>query len=293
MMKRKTLLLFFLPGAIFMILFLVIPITQMVYNSFFDYRLGGVREFIGLGNYIKTFTSNTFLKPLRNTAVFTVVAVTLELTLGMVLALLFSRPFPGNKVLRSFVLTPLMIAPIVAGLVWKLMLNTQFGIVNTLLVRFGIIGDVNDIMWLADPKVSLYACCIADIWLTTPFMMLMLLAGLNGLDGSVLEASSIDGADGFQKFFRIKLPGIMPVLLTAVSIRIVDAARSFDVIWVMTQGGPRNASELLSITIYRNLVRFNDVGFASAIAIVFLLLLLVFALLFMRDMWKPRKEYGA
>lgn len=293
MMKRKTLLLFFLPGAVFMILFLVVPIIQMVYNSFFNYRLGGEREFIGLANYVKTFTSSSFLKPLRNTAVFTVVAVLSELLLGMALALLFSRPFPGNKALRSFVLTPLMIAPIVAGLVWKLMLNTQFGIVNTLLVRFGVIGNVNDIMWLADPKISLYACCIADIWLTTPFMMLMLLAGLNGLDGSVLEASSIDGAGSLQQFFRIKLPGIMPVLLTAVSIRTVDAARSFDVIWVMTQGGPRNASELLSITIYRTLVRFNDVGYASAIAIVFLLLLLVFALLFMRDMWKPGKEHRA
>ena len=289
MMSRKTLLIFFLPGAIFMMVFLVVPLVQMLVNSFFNYELGGEREFIGLANYIKLFTSPSFLKPLRNTIVYVVIAVSFELIFGLVMALLFNTPFPGNKVLRSFFLTPLMIAPIVAGLIWKLMLNTQFGIVNMLLEKIGIIGNINDIMWLADPNIALISCCIADIWLTTPFMMLMLLAGLNGLDHSVIEAASIDGASAFQKFFRIKLPGIMPVLLTAVSIRIVDAARTFDIVWTLTEGGPRGSSELLSVTLYRILVRYNDVGYASAIAIIFVLLLLVFALVFMRDMWKPRK----
>ena len=289
MMNRKTLLLFFLPGALFMLVFLLIPIFQMLANSFFDYQLAGDRTFVGLANYAKLFTSSSFLKPLKNTIVYTVTAVSVELVLGMVMALLFSAPFPGNKVLRSFFLTPLMIAPIVAGLTWKLMLNTQFGILNTLLVKIGLISNVNDIMWLADPKVALFSCCIADIWLTTPFMMLMLLAGLNGLDNSVMEAASIDGASAIQKFFRVKLPGIMPVLLTAVSIRIVDAARTFDIVWVLTQGGPQSSSELLSVTIYRTLVRYNDVGYASAIAIIFVLLLLVFAMIFMRGMWKPKR----
>ena len=289
MMSRKTLLIFFLPGAIFMMVFLVVPLVQMLVNSFFNYELGGEREFIGLANYIKLFTSSSFLKPLRNTIVYVVIAVSFELIFGLAMALLFNTPFPGNKVLRSFFLTPLMIAPIVAGLIWKLMLNTQFGIVNMLLEKIGIIGNINDIMWLADPNIALISCCIADIWLTTPFMMLMLLAGLNGLDHSVIEAASIDGASAFQKFFRIKLPGIMPVLLTAVSIRIVDAARTFDIVWALTEGGPQGSSELLSVTLYRILVRYNDVGYASAIAIIFVLLLLVFALVFMRDMWKPRK----
>lgn len=289
MMSRKTLLIFFLPGAIFMMVFLVVPLVQMLVNSFFNYELGGEREFIGLANYIKLFTSSSFLKPLRNTIVYVVIAVSFELIFGLVMALLFNTPFPGNKVLRSFFLTPLMIAPIVAGLIWKLMLNTQFGIVNMLLEKIGIIGNINDIMWLADPNIALISCCIADIRLTTPFVMLMLLAGLNGLDHSVIEAASIDGASAFQKFFRIKLPGIMPVLLTAVSIRIVDAARTFDIVWTLTEGGPQGSSELLSVTLYRILVRYNDVGYASAIAIIFVLLLLVFALVFMRDMWKPRK----
>ncbi len=289
MINRKTLLLFFLPGALFMLVFLLIPILQMLANSFFDYQLAGERTFVGFANYAKLFTSPSFLKPLKNTILYTTTAVSAELVLGMILALLFSAPFPGNKVLRSFLLTPLMIAPIVAGLTWKLMLNTQFGIFNTLLQRIGLIGNVNDIMWLADPKVALFSCCIADIWLTTPFMMLMLLAGLNGLDHSVLEAASIDGASAIQKFFRVKLPGIMPVLLTAVSIRIVDAARTFDIVWVLTQGGPQSSSELLSVTIYRTLVRYNDVGYASAIAIIFVLLLLVFAMIFMRGMWKPNR----
>lgn len=290
MMNRKTLLLFFLPGALFMLVFLVVPIFQMLANSFFKYELGGVRKFIGWDNYVKMFTSMSFLKPLKNTVIYVVVAVSVELLLGMILALLLNTSFPGNRILRSFLLTPLMIAPIVAGLTWKLMFNTQFGILNNLLVKIGLIDNVNDIMWLADPKISLFSCCIADIWLTTPFMMLMLLAGLKGLDQSVMEAASIDGANAVQKFFRIKLPGILTVLLTAVSIRVVDAARTFDIVWVLTQGGPQNSSELLSITIYRTLVRYNEVGYASAIAIVFVLMLLIFAMVFMRDMWKPKRR---
>ena len=292
MMNRKTLLLFFLPGALFMLLFLVFPLLQMLLNSFFKYQLGGGREFVGLANYAKLFTSSSFLKPLWNTVLYTVTAVSFELVLGMIMALFFNSRFPGNKILRSFFLTPLMIAPIVAGLTWKLMLNTQFGILNSLLVTLGLIGDVNDIMWLADPKVALLSCCIVDIWLTTPFMMLMLLAGLNGLDSSVLEAADIDGASSVKKFFRVVLPGIMPVLLTAVSIRVVDAARTFDIVWVLTQGGPQRSSEPLSVTIYRTLVRYNDVGYASAIAIVFILLLLAFAMAFMRDMWRTKGGKG-
>jgi len=290
MMNKKVLLMFFLPGALFMLLFLVVPIFQMIINSFFTYELGGVHEFVGFANYQRLFTSKAFLKPLINTAIYVAVAVSAELVLGMILALLFNNPFPGNTIIRSFLLTPLMIAPIVAGLTWKLILNTQYGFLNSLLVKIGLISNVNDIMWLADPKIALYSCCIADIWLTTPFMMLMLLAGLKGLDKNVLEAASIDGANAFQKFFQIKLPGILPVLLTAVSIRVVDAARTFDIVWVLTQGGPQNSSELLSITIYRTLVRYNEVGYASAIAIVFILLLLIFALIFMRDMWKPKRR---
>ena len=230
LISKKTLLLFFLPGAIFMGAFLIYPIITMVADSFFDIGLTGDRTFVGLDNYIRAFTAGGFLKQLKNTLLYIVIAVGVETLLGLLFALFFEMDYKGSKIIRSFMMAPLMIAPLVAGLTWKLMMSSSFGIVNELLARIGILSSSSDILWLADEKWSLTACCIADIWLTTPFMMLMILAGLQGLDSSMTEAAKIDGANLLQQIFYIKLPVIKPVLLTALSVRIIDAARTFDII---------------------------------------------------------------
>lgn len=289
-MSKKTLLLFFLPGAIFMLVFLLIPIFKMLYDSFFSIDSSGIRTYIGLSNYTKVLTSSKFLQPLLNTVIYIVVAVTVELILGMIMALLFSYRYRGSKIVRSFVLSPLMIAPIVAGLTWKFMLSSQFGIINHILTKLHIISNPDSILWLASSRYSLLSCAIADIWLTTPFMMLLFLAGINGIDESMLESARIDGANRFQQIFKIIIPNIKLVILTALSIRIIDAARTFDIIWVMTQGGPSNSSELLSVTIYKTLVRYNNVGSASAMAVIFILMLIIFTLVFMQNLWNPRKR---
>ena len=250
LISKKTLLLFFLPGAIFMGAFLIYPIFKMVFDSFFKIGLTGDRTFIGLDNYIKAFTGSGILKQLKNTLVYIIIAVGFETAFGFLFALLFEMEYKGSKIVRSLMMTPLMIAPLVAGLTWKLMMSSSFGIVNELLSRVGILANPSDILWLADSKWSLLACCIADIWLTTPFMMLMILAGLQGLDHSTTEAAKIDGANLLQEIFYIKLPGIKPVLLTALSVRIIDAARTFDIIWAMTEGGPNSSLETISIIIF-------------------------------------------
>ena len=236
-------------------------------------------------NYIHCIYSQAaFLKQLKNTLIYIIVAVGIETVMGLLFALFFELDYKGSKVIRSFLMAPLMIAPLVAGLTWKLMMSSSFGIVNELLVRVGILSSSSDILWLADEKWSLLACCIADIWLTTPFMMLMILAGLQGLDSSMLEAAKIDGAN--------KLPVIKPVLLTALSVRIIDAARTFDIIWAMTEGGPNSSSETISIIIYKTLTRYNDIGYASAMAVVFIVVLVVFTLVFMQSLWNPKKKNG-
>jgi len=290
LISRKTLIAFFLPGALFMGIFLIYPIFKMVFDSLFKFDISGTKEFVGLGNYIKAFTDTSFLQPLRNTLVYIVIAVVFELIFGTILALIFETNFKGNKVIRSLMLTPLMIAPLVAGLIWKLMLSAQFGIINQLLVNIGILENTNSILWLADEKWALLSCCFADIWLTTPFMMLMILAGLQGLDGSMLEAAKVDGASFLQQIFSVKMPNIKPVLLTALSIRIIDAARTFDIVWAMTQGGPNSSSELISVVIYKTLTRYNKVGYASAIAIIFIIALVAFTLVFMQSLWNPKKK---
>ena len=290
LISKKTLLLFFLPGAIFMGAFLIYPIMKMVFDSFFKVGITGDRAFIGLDNYIKAFTAGGFMKQLKNTLVYILIAVSVETILGFIFALLFELNYKGSKIVRSFMMTPLMIAPLVAGLIWKLMMSSNFGIVNEMLMRMGILSNSSDILWLADSRWSLIACCIADIWLTTPFMMLMILAGLQGLDGSMVEAARMDGANKLQEIFYIKVPGIKPVLLTALSVRIIDAAKTFDIIWAMTEGGPNSSSETISIVIYKTLVKYNNTGYASAMAVIFIIVLVIFTLIFMQSLWNPKKK---
>lgn len=290
LISRKTLLLFFLPGAIFMGAFLIYPIITMVADSFFEVGITGDKTFVGLENYIRAFTAGGFLKQLKNTLLYIVIAVSIETAIGLLFALFFELNYKGSKIIRSLMMAPLMIAPLVAGLTWKLMMSSSFGIVNELLAKIGILSSSRDILWLADEKWSLLACCIADIWLTTPFMMLMILAGLQGLDSSMLEAAKMDGASLLQQVFSIKLPVIKPVLLTALSVRIIDAARTFDIIWAMTEEGPNSSSETLSIIIYKTLTRYNDVGYASAMAVVFIAVLVIFTLVFMQSLWNPKKK---
>lgn len=290
LISKKTLLLFFLPGAVFMGAFLIYPIFKMVYDSFFKIGITGDRAFIGLDNYIKAFAGSGIQKQLRNTLLYIVIAVGAETIIGFIFALLFELNYKGSKLVRAFMMTPLMIAPLVAGLTWKLMMSSSFGIVNELLTRVGILSSPSDILWLADSKWSLLACCIADIWLTVPFMMLMILAGLQGLDSEVLEAARIDGAGILQEIFYIKLPGIKTVLLTALSVRIIDAARTFDIIWAMTEGGPASSSETISIIIYKTLVKYNNTGYASAMAVIFIAALVIFTLVFMQSLWNPKKK---
>jgi len=290
LISKKTLLMFFLPGALFMGAFLIYPIITMVIDSFYKIGLTGDRTFIGLSNYIKAFTAGGFMKQLKNTLVYIAVAVGFETIFGILFALLFELNYKGSKVVRSLMMSPLMIAPLVAGLIWKLMMSSSFGIVNELLARVGILSNSSDILWLADTRWSLLACCIADIWLTTPFMMLMILAGLQGLDDSMVEAARIDGAGLLQQIFYIKLPMIKPVLLTALSVRIIDAARTFDIIWAMTEGGPNSSSETISIIIYKTLTRYNNTGYASAMAVLFIIVLVAFTLVFMQSLWNPKKK---
>ena len=262
----------------------------MVFDSFFKVGITGARTFIGFDNYIKAFTAGGFLKQLKNTLIYILIAVSVETVLGFIFALLFELDYKGSKIVRSLMMTPLMIAPLVAGLIWKLMMSSNFGIVNEFLTRIGILSSPSEILWLADSRWSLIACCIADIWLTTPFMMLMILAGLQGLDTSVSEAARMDGASKLQEIFYIKIPGIKPVLLTALSVRIIDAAKTFDIIWAMTEGGPNSSSETISIIIYKTLVKYNNTGYASAMAVIFIIVLVVFTLVFMQCLWNPKKK---
>ncbi|AJY77316.1 carbohydrate ABC transporter permease [Paenibacillus beijingensis] len=285
---RKAALLFFAPAAVFMVLFFLYPMALLIRDSVFDSKTG--TRFVGGDNYVNALTSERFYLSLYNTVIFVIGAVTIELLIGLVLALLLATGFKGSQLTRTLFLSPLMIAPLVCGLIWKFMLNDQFGIINSILYRLGILNSPHSILWLSDSKFALFSCMIADVWLTTPFMMLVLLAGIQGIPGSLYEAAHIDGAGRSQRFWHITLPSLKPVIVVAVLIRMIDAARSFDIIWILTQGGPGFSSSVLSTMIYNAMARYNQTGYASALAVLFMLAMLLVCGFFMNRVWNPGKK---
>lgn len=278
--NKRTLALFFMPAGLFMALFLLFPLLKLVYDSFFNVgdNYSG-RTFVGIHNYVKAFTSQQFQSDSWHTLIYVIIAVGFETILGLLLAVVLTNKYKGFKAIRTFILSPLMIAPLVAGLVWKFMLSSQFGIVNALLVKLHVLESVNSILWLSDSRFSLISCIIADIWLTTPFMMLMFLAGIQSIPDSLYESAAVEGANKWQIIFHIIIPNIRGVLFSSLVIRVIDAARTFDIIWAMTQGGPQGSSELLSVHIYKMLQRYGDIGYASAMAVIFIVVLVAITLL--------------
>jgi multiple sugar transport system permease protein len=286
---------FFFPAGIFMLVFLVFPILLLIRDSFYkiDIINPSLREFVGFANYTNSLTSERFLKALWNTVVYIGVAVGLEFFIGLILALLLSNAFKGSQFIRTLLLSPLMLAPLVTGIIWKFMLNDQFGIFNWGLYKLGILSDPHQILWLSDSRFALYSTIIADIWLTTPFIMLVLLAGIKGIPISLYESAEMDGANKWHKFRYITFPSLIPVATVALLIRIIDAARTFDIVWVLTQGGPGFSSELLSTYMYKTLTRYGEVGESSAMAVIFIIILLVLSSFFITKMWSPRRRHSS
>lgn len=277
-----------------MLVFLVYPIFLLIRDSFYkiDIINPSLREFVGFANYTNSLTSERFLKALLNTVVYIGVAVGFEFIIGLILALLLSNAFKGSQFIRTLLLSPLMLAPLVTGIIWKFMLNDQFGIINWGLYKLGILSDPHQILWLSDSRFALYSTIIADIWLTTPFIMLVLLAGIKGIPISLYESADMDGANKWHKFRYITFPSLIPVATVALLIRIIDAARTFDIVWVLTQGGPGFSSELLSTYMYKTLTRYGEVGQSSAMAVIFIIILLVLSSFFITKMWSPRRRHS-
>lgn len=277
------------PAALFLLAFVAWPLVRLVYDSFFDISpiAGGARDFTGFGNYADIFSSSAFLGAAGRTAAYTAIVVTFEFVLGFAVALLFSALGQRSSLFRTIFLYPLMIAPVVAGLLWRFLLIDNIGIVNHLLARSGVLSSPGDIGWLSDPDIVLWAVAIPDIWLTTSFMTLIIFAGLQNVPGDVLEAARLDGARFPTLLWRIILPLLRPVIAVALIVRGIDAAKAFDIILIQTGGGPQNASQTLSLLIHQTMVRYGDPGLASAMGTVYLLAMMVVAGLAVWFIWRP------
>lgn len=287
MSQTRFALLMMAPAMLFLGILVAYPVLLLVYNSFYEVELlrPDVRLWLGLGNYIEVLTSTRIAESALRTLRYTAFALFFELVFGFMAALLFNALGERSRWHRTVFALPLMVSPIVAGLLWRFLLADQIGIVNYALAALGIIDDPSAISWLGDADIVLYAVAFPDIWLTTSFVALVVFAGLQNIPRDLLEAAKIDGANAVQRFVGITLPLLRPVIAVVLIVRGVDAAKTFDLIWIQTEGGPRFQSEVLSMNIYQRMIRYGDVGEASASATLFLVVMIVLAALAYRFIW--------
>ncbi len=272
--NRATPYLFLAPAAIVMAIALLYPIGYMVWASFLNWNPSqriGEAEFVGLRNYFFLLQDPSFRESFWVTIKFAAIVVTLEMFLGVGLALLLDRQIRGMSVLRTVFILPMMIAPIVVGLMWRYMYHPTVGIFNRTLDSLGL----EPIPWLSDGGWAFTSIIIADVWQWTPFIFILSLAALQSMPKSAMEAARIDGASGWDLIWYIKLPLMLPVLIVTALLRLIDAFKVLEVILVMTNGGPGLSTEILSLRISRTASEFRELGVAAAMSNLLLILLLV------------------
>ncbi len=279
--RQRRLAWFLIVPAVFVV-FMVIgyPLIQVLIYSVLKYKLDGVTppSFVGLGNYLFILSDPDFWLAVQNTLIFSVFSVTLECVLGLTVALVANSNFKGRSILRVAILIPWAIPTVVSSKIWAWMFNDIYGVVNVLLINFHLIPQ--KIAFLAKPETALPVIIAVDVWKTTPFMALLLLAGLGLIPGDLYEAASIDGASKIRQFFSLTLPLVMPTLLVALIFRTLDALRVFDIFYVMV-GGQGN---MATMAIYNQqwLVSFLDAGVGSAASVIILIIIMAFVVLYTR-----------
>jgi multiple sugar transport system permease protein len=275
---------FLLPIVIYLIAFYLWPLLRNLDLSFRDYTLGsfitGKAEWIGFGNYSQILTDPAFMTALWNTVVFVGLSLAFQYSIGLALAVFFYRRFPLSTTLRALFLVPWLLPLLVSASVWAWMMNSDSGVLNYFLRVIGM----DPIYWLTSPDWSLLGVTIANIWIGIPFNLVLLYAGLQAIPTEVYEAASIDGASRWQTFWRVTFPLLRPVSAITLLLGLVYTLKVFDIIWVMTQGGPGNASLTLAIWSYR--LGFGggapQLGPAAAVGNVLIIIAFIFGIFYIR-----------
>ncbi|MEQ8966788.1 MAG: sugar ABC transporter permease [Azospirillaceae bacterium] len=271
------------PAVLVLLLIGLFPVVYSLIVSFqkINRRVEDT-SFQGFDNYARLFGDDRFWESILHTGAITVIALPLELVLGLLLAWLFLEKLPGRQVFVALLLMPAVMAPFVAGAIWRLMFDNIFGPINQILGW--IAGEPQNVMWLVnnDPFTVYGAILVCEVWQWTPFMFLILLAALSNVDRSLLEAAEIDGASGWRVFRRIVLPAIRPVVLVALTIRGLDLIRLFDIVWALTRGGPGNMTETVSVFAYvKGFERF-DISTTAALTFVVIVSLSIMLFVLLR-----------
>jgi len=281
--ERAQAILFVAPAVMVLVAVALVPILAALWLSFHrSILLFGERAFVGLDNYALLLRDTRFHAALLRTLYFAAVAVTIELLLALPIALLLHRAMPGRGFLRAAVLIPWAIPTVVSARIWGWLFNPDYGLLPRLL-------PASDVNWLGTPGYALHAAIVVDVWKTTPFVALLLLAGLQGIPEDLYRAARVDGAGRWTLLTRITLPLLMPAILLALLFRTLDALRVFDAIWVLTEGGPANTTETLSVYAYKTLLRAGNFGYGSAQSVVTFLVVMAVGVIYLRVLGAGRE----
>jgi len=267
--KSKIHLYFLLPSLITIIVIMIVPFFYSLYITLHNANLlenGGRFTFNGLGNFISFFQDERALNAIAVTLKFVLGAVALEALLGIAISLFLDRNFKGKSIVRSILIVPMFMTPVVTGLVWRTFYDPTAGILNFIL---GVLGLGNRYDWLGNTFSALPSIIMVDVWQWTPFMVLLFMASLDSISGDIYEAAYVAGASEFQLIKYVKLPLLVPTVFIAIVLRMIDCIKAFDIIYVMTKGGPGLATETINMYAYTVGFNFFRIGYATTIAFVF------------------------
>ena len=272
---------FILPVILILLIAAFIPLGYGLVLSLFRYKLNIATArpvFVGLTNYIGMFKDEIFLKSLSNNVFFAVLSVSIELVIGIIVAMMLSDDNKSSRVMITLLMVPMIIAPVAAGTLWRMMLDRTYGVINYIITLVGL----QPVSWIGDYRIAIYTVIMVDCWQFIPFVAILVMSSIKSIPKSFLDAARVNGASPWKVFTKIVLPITAPVIIIVAMIRFIDAFKVFDIIFVMTQGGPGNATEMLPTYIYRQGIKFLDVGYSSATAILFILAMSLVAWGFMR-----------
>ncbi|TET08716.1 sugar ABC transporter permease [Candidatus Aerophobetes bacterium] len=272
--KKAISFLFVLPTMGVLFFTTIFPFAYTFGLSFFrwTYQLAG-RPFVGVQNYMQVFFDERYLSALRTTLIILSSALSLEFILGFVLALIFVEEFKAKNVILTILVLPIMMLPIVVGFTWKLLFNNQYGPINQILRYF--LGEKTHILWVAKTKTAFLSIIIADVWEWTPFVFLVLLAGLTSLPSEVYESAAIDGASAWAQFKYITLPSMRPIIAIVLLFRGLECFRIFDIVVALTRGAPGTTTETISLYLYRIGFQHFRLGYGAAANIILLIIVVV------------------
>jgi len=263
---------FVAPALVIVFAILIFPVLYSIYMSTYDWHLfySIDKKFVAFKNFVELFKDSEFLHSLWLQFGFVVIALPIETIIGFFVALLLNRDGKFYTVVRSLLLLPVFILPVISGLTWRLLLQPEYGMVSFFLEKMGFGVKA----WLAEPDFAYGMVIVQDVWRMWPFMFMFIYAGLSGVPREMLEAAEIDGASFWKKVFKIILPQLRPTIATALLLRLVDALRIFSEVYVMTGGGPGNSTMLLSLYVNKQAFEFFNIGYAAAMGVVLLIIAL-------------------